>query len=140
MIELRKVKFDDVNVGDEIPSFSNTWDRMTGFMYAGASLDFNPIHIDPDIAKLSGQPNVFAHGLFNMALLGKTIIDWIGDPGDLKKFSVQFRARVFPGDTVTFKGKIVEKMDGNLVKLQVWAEKQDGEKCLKNGEAVVFLP
>jgi acyl dehydratase len=140
MVELQKIRFEDVNVGDEIPSFEHTFQKMDAIIYAGASGDFNPIHVDPDIAKLSGQPNVFAHGLFNMALLGKVIVDWIGDPGLLKKFSVQFRGRVFPGDTVTFKGRVREKLEGNLVVLDVWAVKQDGTEALKNGEAVVHLP
>ncbi len=140
MEELAKIKYDEVNVGDEIPTFEHTWQKMDGIIYAGASGDFNPIHVDPDIAKLSGQPNVFAHGLFNMALLGKTIIDWIGDPGNLKKFSVQFRGRVFPGDTVTFGGRVKEKLEGNLVVLEVWANKQDGSPALKNCEATVYLP
>ncbi len=141
MIELCNLKYGDIQVGQEIPTFSHVFDRMDAIIYAGASGDFNPIHTNPFFAKeVAMLPDVIAHGLFNMALLGKTVVDWIGDPGYLKKFSVQFRGMVIPGDTVLFKGKVREKLDGNLVVLDVWAEKSDGTIVLKDGEATVYLP
>lgn len=141
MAELCPLKYDQVEVGQEIPSMSHKFERIDAIVYAGASGDFNLIHVDPffakDVAKL---PDVIAHGLFNMALLGKMVMDWIGDPGYLRKLSCQFRGMVTPGNTVVFKGKVREKLEGNLVALDVWAEKEDGSIVLKDGEAVVYLP
>lgn len=141
MIELCNLRYEDVQIGQEIPSFSHTFDRMDAVVYAGASGDFNPIHTNPFFAReVAMLPDVIAHGLFNMALLGKTVMDWIGDPGYLKKLSCQFRGMVIPGETVIFKGRVREKLEGNLVVLDVWAEKEDGSDVLKGGEAVVYLP
>jgi acyl dehydratase len=141
MVELCNLKYSEVEVGLEIPTFSLTFDRMDAVIYAGASGDFNPIHTNPFFAKeVAMLPDIIAHGLFDMALLGKTIMDWIGDPGYLKKLSCQFRGMVIPGDTVLFKGKVREKLDNNLVVLDVWAEKEDSTLVLKGGEATVYLP
>ncbi|MHB8781010.1 MAG: MaoC/PaaZ C-terminal domain-containing protein [Candidatus Geothermincolia bacterium] len=137
---LRELQFSEVRVGQEIPPFHHTFDKMDAIIYAGASGDFNPIHVDPEVAKMAGHPNVIAHGLFNMALLGKTITDWIGDPGNLKKFSCQFRGRVLPGDTVTFKG-VVRSLDEaeRLAVLDIWAENQEGVRVLDKAEATIEL-
>ncbi len=141
MTELCNLKYDDIEVGQEIPAFTHKFDRMDAIIYAGASGDFNPIHTNPFFAKdVAMLPDVIAHGLFNMALLGKTVVDWIGDPGCLKKLSCQFRGMVNPEQTVTFKGKVREKVDGNMVVLDIWAEKEDGSEVLKGGEATVYLP
>jgi len=141
MVELCNLRFEDVQVGQEIPSLSHTFDRMDAVIYAGASGDFNPIHTNPFFAReVAGLPDVIAHGLFNMALLGKMVLDWVGDPGYLRKLSCQFRGMVIPGDKVIFRGRIREKLEANLVVLDVWAEKEDGSEVLKGGEAVVFLP
>ena len=137
---LRELKYSEVQVGDPVTPFVHQFEKMDAIIYAGASGDFNPIHVDPDVAKMAGHPNVIAHGLFNMALLGKTITDWIGDPGNLKKFSCQFRGRVIPGDTVTFSGVVKAKEDaGQLVIVDVWAENQDGTRVLDKAEATVKL-
>ncbi len=141
MAELCNLKYDDIQVGQEIPTFSHKFDRMDAIIYAGAGGDFNPIHTNPYFAKdVAMLPDVIAHGLFNMALLGKTVVDWIGDPGYLKKLSCQFRGMVIPEQTVIFKGKVREKLEGNLVVLDIWAEKDDGSEVLKGGEATVYLP
>jgi acyl dehydratase len=141
MTELCNLKYDDIEVGQDIPTFSHKFDRMDAIVYAGASGDFDPIHVNPYFAKdVAMLPDVIAHGLFSMALLGKTIMDWIGDPGYLKKLSCQFRGMTIPENTVNFKGKVREKLEDNLVVLDVWAEKDDGTVVLKGGEATVYLP
>ena len=141
MAELCNLKYDDIEVGQDIPTFSHKFDRMDAIVYAGAGGDFNPIHVNPYFAKdVAMLPDVIAHGLFSMALLGKTVMDWIGDPGYLKKLSCQFRGMTIPEDTVNFKGKVREKLEDNLVVLDVWAEKDDGTVVLKGGEATVYLP
>jgi len=141
MAELCNLKYEDVQVGQEITTFSHKFERMDAIVYAGASGDFNPIHVDPFFAKdVAMLPDVIAHGLFNMALLGKMVMDWIGDPGYLKKLSCQFRGMTIPGETVHFKGKVREKLQENLVVLDVWAEKDDGTVVIKGGEATVYLP
>ncbi len=141
MAELCNLRYEDIQVGQEIPTFSHKFDRMDAIIYAGAGGDFNPIHVNPYFAKeVAMLPDIIAHGLFNMALLGKMVMDWIGDPGYLRKLSCQFRAPVIPEETVLFKGRVRDKLENNLVVLDMWAEKQDGTAVLKDGEATIYLP
>lgn len=141
VIELCSLRYDDVEVGQDIPTLARRFDRMDAVIYAGAGGDFNPIHTNPFFAReVAMLPDVIAHGLFNMALSGKAVMDWIGDPGYLKKLSCQFRGMVIPGETVLFKGKVREKLENNLVVLDIWAEKEDGSVVLKGGEAIIYLP
>jgi len=141
MIELCNLKYDEVEVGQEIPFLSHRFQRMDAIIYAGASGDFNPIHTDPFFAReVAMLPDVVAHGLFNMALLGKMVMDWIGDPAYLKKLSCQFNGMVLPGELLSFKGRVREKLENNLIVLDVWAEKENGDVVLKGGEATVYLP
>jgi acyl dehydratase len=89
---MANVTFDQVNVGDEIPKLEVTLDQMMLWMYAGASGDFNPIHVDKEFAEKVGLGGTIAHGLSSMARLGRCITDWLGDPGALKRFGVRMCA------------------------------------------------
>jgi len=139
---MANVTFDEVNVGDEIPKLEVTLDQMMLWMYAGASGDFNPIHVDKEFAEKVGLGGTIAHGLSSMARLGRCLTDWVGDPGSLKRFKVRFASPARPGDTVTFWGKVIDKKveDGkNLVTLEVGANIGDGTVVLSKCEAVVEL-
>ena len=136
------VSFDQVNIGDEIPAFSIQLEQMMLWQYAGASGDFNPIHVDREFGEMVGLGGTIAHGLSSMGRMQKTIVDWIEDPGKLKRFMVRFSSPARPGDTVTFWGKVKDKKeeDGKkLVVLEVGATNQDGAVILSKGEAVVEL-
>jgi len=136
------VSYDEVSVGDEIPPLSVELNQMMLWMYAGASGDFNPIHVDKEFATQVGLGGTIAHGLSSMGRLGHCLNDWLGDPGALKRFKVRFSAPAKPGDTITFWGKVVDKKeeDGKrLVFLEVGARNQDGVPVLTRGEAVVEL-
>lgn len=134
--------YDQLNVGDEIPRLAVTLDQMMLWMYAGASLDFNPIHVDKEVGEKAGLGGTIAHGLSNMARLGRCITDWLEDPGALKQFKVRMRNPARPGDTITYWGKVVDKKeDGGrkLVMLEVGADNQDGVPILASGTATVEL-
>jgi len=136
------VKFDGIEVGYEIPPLEVTLDQMMLWMYAGASGDFNPIHVDKEFGEKVGLGGTIAHGLSSMARLGRCLTDWAGDPGALKRFRVRFASPARPGDTVRFWGKVTGKTveDGkNLVTLEVGANLQDDTVVLSKGEAVVEL-
>ena len=135
--------WDDVKVGEEIPERSNVVDRAQLVQYAGASGDFNPIHWNPEFAQMVGLPGVIAHGMFNMALVARAVAEWAGDPGAVRKLTVQFRKEVLPEEKIVAKGKVVEKDDATrTARLELWAEvERDGQTILpiKNGEAIVEL-
>jgi acyl dehydratase len=94
-----KLRFDDVEVGDEAPERRHTLTRTDLVRYAGASGDFNPMHHDEVLAKGAGQPSVFGHGMFSMGLLGTALTDWAG-AGRVVKYGVRFSKQTWPGETL----------------------------------------
>ncbi len=111
-----------------------TPDRYLPHRYAGASGDFNPIHIDVDFAKQVGLPSNILHGLYTMAQVARAAVDAAGgDPRSLKRLSVQFRGMGFPEQEITVSGSVTEERDG-LVVIAAEAE-QGGKKIIKNAEA-----
>jgi acyl dehydratase len=137
------VRFEEVKVGDEIPSLSKVVKREEIKAYADASGDQNPLHQDDNFARSVGFPGIIAHGMFTMAHLTKALTDWLGDPGALKRMKVQFRAVVFMDEEMVAKGRI-EELDpsSKRAKLSVWVEvDRAGERQLpiKNSEAEVEL-
>ena len=105
-------KLDNVTVGDKIPDLMiDPIKRSTLALYAGASGDHNPIHIDLDFAKESGMKDVFAHGMLIMAYLGRAVTNFVPQ-SNLKNFSVRFSSITNIGDILTCSGK-VKKIDKN---------------------------
>jgi acyl dehydratase len=138
-----KVNFDDVRVGDEIPTLPKLVKREEIKAYADASGDQNPLHQDDNFARSVGFPGIIAHGMFTMAHLTKALTDWVGDPAALKRMKVQFRAVVFMDEEIVARGRI-EQLDPSTkrAKLSVWVEvDRAGERALpiKNSEAEVEL-
>ena len=123
-----------MDVGDQIPELKVTPDKYLPHRYAGASGDFNPIHIDPEFAKSVGLPSNILHGLYGMALVARANVQAVGgDLRKLKRLSVQFRGMGFPEQEITVSGTVKEAKDGAVV-VECVAE-QGGRKIIKNAEA-----
>jgi len=72
------INFESLSVGDELPSLAKPLiSRTTLALFAGASGDHNPIHIDIDFARAAGMDDVFAHGMLGMAYLGQLLTQWV---------------------------------------------------------------
>ena len=139
---MAQVYYDDVKEGSDIPTLEKTPTTRTLVMWAGASGDFFELHYDKEFAKSMGFPNVLVHGRLEAAFLTQLLTDWIGDKGEVKKMSVQYRGNAFPGEKLLCKGKVTKKyvQDGqNLVELEIWVENPEGKK-ITPGTAVVALP
>jgi len=124
--------------GDPIPDLKVTPDRYLPHRYAGASGDFNPIHIDAEFAQQVGLPRNILHGLYTMAQVARAnagLAD--GDPRALRRLSVQFRGIGLPEKEITVTGTVKEVRDGTLV-VDTVAE-QDGNQIIRNAEAEVEL-
>ena len=116
-----------------------TPDRYLPHRYAGASGDFNPIHIDQEFARQVGLPSNILHGLYSMAQVARACTQTAGgDPRSLRRLSVQFRGMGFPEQEITVSGKEREGGDGTVV-LDLEAE-QGGKKIIKKGEAELRDP
>jgi len=128
----------DLNVGDAIPELKVTPDKYLTHRYAGASGDFNPIHIDPEFAKAVGLPNSILHGLYMMGLVARAnavLAD--GDPRALKRLSVQFRGMGAPETEITVSGT-VKSVDGDTVIVDTVAAQGDNQ-TIRNAEAEIQL-
>jgi acyl dehydratase len=111
-----------------------TPDKYLPHRYAGASGDFNPIHIDPEFAKQVGLPGNILHGLYTMAQVARANGNAAGgDPRALKRLSVQFRGMGFPEREITVTGSVKEERDGRAV-IDTEAE-QGGKRIIRNAEA-----
>lgn len=131
----------NIQVGMAIPELElPPVSRATLALYAGASGDHNPMHIDSDFAKKAGMPDVFAHGMLPMAYLGRLLTNWLPQ-SQLRKFSNRFAAITNIHDVITCSGEVVditENGDEKIAKLKITAKNQDGVKTLV-GEAEVQI-
>lgn len=133
------VTYAAVSVGDPLPAVrQREISRTTLALFAGASGDHNPIHIDIDFAKAADMPDVFAHGMLGMAYLGHLLTAWVPQSA-VREFSTRFVAITQIHAVVTCTGRVVEKREGNLVALEIQAADQNGDVKLA-GKAVVELP
>lgn len=129
------------SVGDELPELRlPAIDRKMLAIFAGASGDLNPIHIDIDFARRAGMPDVFAHGMLGMAWLGRLLTQW-RPQSYLRRFDVRFMAITHLGNQPVLTGRVVEilSQDGNpLARVQIEMRNQHGELKIQ-GEALVAL-
>ena len=118
----------------EVPELRVTPDKYLPFRYAGASGDFNPIHLDPELAKAVGFPSNILHGLYSMAQVARAAVQaGGGDPRSLRRLSVQFRGIGLPEEEIVVSGTVKAEENGRRV-LDLVA--QQGERqIIKNVEA-----
>ena len=136
-------RYDEVEVGTELPAQEFVLQRANLVQYAGASGDFNIIHWNERVAKAVGLPNVIAHGMLTMATAGRVVTDWVGDPGAVLEYGVRFSRPVVvedddQGATLTVAGTVEDKLDGGRVVVGLTAT-VDGSKVLAAARAVVRL-
>ena len=124
--------------GDSIPELRVTPDKYLPHRYAGASGDFNPIHIDPEFARNVGLPGTILHGLYSMAQVARAQTEAAGgDPRALKRLAVQFRGMGFPEQEIVVTGTVREVRDGRAV---VETEAAQGEnRIIRNAEAEIAV-
>lgn len=128
---------DNLQVGSEIPEVKVTPDKYLTARYAGASGDFNPIHIDEEFARAVGLPGRILHGLWTMAQVARAQTEAAGGPEHLKRLSVQFRGMGVPEQEVVVKGTVREQRDGQVI-VDTVAE-QAGKQIVRNAEAELKL-
>jgi acyl dehydratase len=119
--------------GDAIPPLKVTPDKYLTVRYAGASGDFNPIHIDDDFARQVGLPGRILHGLWTMAQVARAQTEAAGGPYALKRLSVTFRGMGRPELEITVTGAVDSVSDGIAI-VHAVAE-QEGRAIIRNAEA-----
>ena len=127
-----------MNPGDELEPLTVTPDRYLTVRYAGASGDFNPIHIDEQFARQVGLPGCILHGLYTMAQVARAQTNAGGGPQSLKRLSVQFRGMGVPEHELVVTGTVRELRDDGIVVTESNCE-QDGKRIIRNAEAELRL-
>jgi len=129
----------DWKAGDAVPELRVTPDKYLTNRYAGASGDFNPIHIDADFAKSVGLPSNILHGLYSMGLVAKAAAQGLGDgdPRALKKLTVQFRGMGLPEQEIVVTGSVKE-VEGDRVTVDLEAAQGDN-RIIRNARAELEL-
>jgi acyl dehydratase len=134
----------DVTVGDQLPPLTLTITRADLVRYAGASLDFNPIHWNDDFAQEVGLPGVIAHGMLTMGMAVRVVTNWTGDPGAVVEYGVRFGRPVpVPNNTegaqVEVTAKIAKALEDGTFKIAITAT-YEGKSVLGGATARVRLP
>lgn len=130
----RKLYFENVRVGDELPAMAKSpIDRVQLARYAAATNDYNPLNIDELQAKSIGMPSVVSPATLGLGFLGQLVTDWARG-GQVKRASARFTRMLWPGDTLVCKGRVSDRWgEGGRyhVELDVWAENQKGELVVR---------
>jgi len=149
----KQLYYEDVEIGTEVTPLAKVATTQMLVRWAGASGDFVPLHYEHDFAKTQGVGEPIVHGMLKRAWLGQLMTDWIGEEGELKKLSCQYRGMDYPrkmkkyfepceGETWWCKGKVTKKYvkdDKYFVECEIWVENGKGEKTTP-GTALVILP
>ena len=128
MADLKQLK-----QGESLPELRVTPDKYLPHRYAGASGDFNPIHIDPEFAKAVGLPGNILHGLYSMAQVARAHTDAAGNPRALRRLSVQFRGMGMPEQEIVVTATVKEAEEGRVVTETQAAQGEN--RIIRNAEA-----
>jgi hydroxyacyl-ACP dehydratase HTD2-like protein with hotdog domain len=134
--------FEDVNVGDELPTATASPSELQLFFFSAATYNGHRIHYDLPYAKTEGLPNVVVHGPLQAALLARTVTDWIGPAGRLVSIAIQNRGVAFPGERLSFGGVVTarrEEEGQGLVDCEIYERNESGQVIMP-GRATVSLP
>ncbi|UCG83318.1 MAG: MaoC family dehydratase N-terminal domain-containing protein [Dehalococcoidia bacterium] len=142
-VSKKQVYYDEVEVGTQLAPIVKEFTLFTILKWGAAVNDYGPHHFDYKFAtEFLSLPNVIAHGPHNTAHLAQLVTNWIGGEGILTKHYAEMRGNVFPGDTLTFEGKVASKYvhDGEgVVECETWAANQNGRRVML-GKSTVRLP
>lgn len=132
---------EDIEVGDTGPEVIDTFDLKDFIRYAGASNGLDRIHYDRDFVREAGYPDAFAHGMLTAGVVEHMVTDWLG-LANITRFETRFTAPMWPGDTLTVRGEVVDKQDhddGATVEVELEGLNQHGDTVVE-GNATADLP
>lgn len=138
----KELCFADIKVGNDLPSLVKRPTNIQLFRYSAVTWNSHRIHYDKEYALHEGYPDVLVQAELHGAFLIQLVTDWIGEEGNLTKFSWINRAVAIPGDTLTCKGKIVSKYikEGKYyIECELWEENQKGEMCARGSATAILL-
>ncbi len=140
---IHDLEFDAIRVGDSLPPLVlPAISRTTLALFAGASGDHHPLHIDMDFARKAGMTDVFAHGMLSAAYLGRLLTNWVPQHR-LHQVNLRFTGNTHLGHQISCTGRVTEKFsenDRNFVKVEVQTATQYGDKKIVGDALIAFDP
>ena len=133
----KSLRYDDVKVGDELPTLVIPLTRTLIVATAIASRDYQDVHHDPGLAQERGSPDIFMNILSTNGFVGRFVTDWAGPDAVLKSVKIRLGAPNHPGDTMTMTGQVAKKDDG-VVEVQVRGANDLGDHV--TGTVALELP
>lgn len=142
------ITFEDVQIGQEIPSVLIHVTEEKIWKFADATKDYNPIHIDPEWVRgyqfgKTRLAGVIAHGLFTYALMSRAVTEWVWPLGGLHhRMEARFESPVYPGDTIQTEATVSEKKvvrGMKYVVLEIIVKNQTGT-VVATGKSIVAIP
>jgi acyl dehydratase len=134
-------RFEDLEIGQVLPSLARVVTREDVRAYADAGGDQNPLHQNDDVARAVGFPGIIAHGMFTMGHLAACVAAWAGDPAGVIRLSTQFRAPVFMGEEIVASGRVTDlDPTTRTAELEIWVTLQRDdvvEYPIRKGRATV---
>ena len=130
-------RYDDVQVGDELPTLVIPLTRTLIVATAIASRDYQDVHHDPGLAQERGSPDIFMNILSTNGFVGRFVTDWAGPDAVLRSVKIRLGAPNHPGDTMTMTGKVTEKHDG-VVEVAIRGANEIGDHV--TGTVTLELP
>jgi acyl dehydratase len=131
------LRYDDVQVGDELPTLVIPLTRTLIVATAIASRDYQDVHHDPGLAQERGSPDIFMNILTTNGFVGRFVTDWAGPDAVLKSVKIRLGAPNHPGDTMTMTGQVTEKRDG-VVEVAIRGANEIGDHV--TGTVALELP
>lgn len=135
------LRFDDVREGDELPLLAIPITSTLIVAGAIASRDFTPVHHDVEFARAQGSADIFMNILTTNGLCSRYVTDWTGPDAILRRLSVRLGAPNYPGDTMTFSGKVATKTptaSGGMIEVALCGRNNLGNHV--TGTILVELP
>ena len=135
--------FEDIEIGQELPSLEKHIDSVSMMMYGAATWDFHKYHHDKDYANSKGMKGPILDGQQMGGFLTQQVLDWAGIDSTLKRLAFRYTGFVFAGDHLTCKGRVADKRkekEETLVECELWIENQEGKRVLDRGKAVLSVP
>ena len=124
-----------LSAGNREPEATVSIRRQDIAKYAGASGDFNLVHVDEEFAQEAGYDSVFAMGMLTAGIAGSFVNHWLGVE-NVRSFDARFESIVFPGDDLTYTAEVTEEADG-IVTAEFTTTNQDGEVVLSGETSAV---
>jgi acyl dehydratase len=134
--------YDDITVGDSLPTLIKRPTPRQLVMWAGASGEFSEMHYDKEFALQKGFPGIIVHGMLTTSFLAQLITTWIGERGNLRKIKTRNEQFILVNEDIIWKGSVAKKYVENnehYVECELWAENGKGQRYV-SATVIVTLP